>query len=537
MLFVLATPAQSQPIVSSADPTDIAVTIYRDPDRRSGAMDRQWPRGYALISETRTIRLPAGDSMVRFEGVAEGLMPETAIVTGLPKGVREKNRDARLLSPARLIDAYLKRRVYLVRTDRATGRRTEQEAIIQSGPDGGVLLTTKDGVEALGCSGLSERMRYDGVPTGLTAKPSLSVLTTADRATTATVTLTYIAQGFDWSADYIATTNPGGKTLRLFAWLTVANGGTQSFRDARLQVIAGTANRDRRRPPAPIDRGAPLQLKCWPSDVTSTHPSKSWEQMALPPGIDLTIYNDIGFNLRAYKLVRYRGRYVSAHAPMAIAAMAASGGDSYGMAALAGRGSAMRSYAASLESLGDLKLYRVPLRTTVAAQSQKQVAMIDQPLAAFDPIYSNDGGTTAKVPLPMTLWLRMKNKPNTGLGLPLPAGRFAVFEPGVRDAMFAGASSVADRAVGEDVEVAVRASSDVRFTLARVIETDMVQRWRADITNALPHPVRAEIVVAGDLVEPWPGMTRGRGGWRLPVDVPANGSATVRYRLNSDQRP
>ena len=65
--------------------------------------------------------LPAGVSVLRFEGVAEGLLPETAVVSGLPDGVIEKNRDARLLSPAGLVDAYLKRSVTLRRTNRFVG--------------------------------------------------------------------------------------------------------------------------------------------------------------------------------------------------------------------------------------------------------------------------------------------------------------------------------------------------------------------------------------------------------------------------------
>lgn len=153
--------------VTSREVADISVTLYRAPDRGSGAMDRRWPGGYALISETRTIAIPAGESVIRFEGVAEGLLPETAIVTGLPRGVREKNRDARLISPAGLVDAYLKRRVTLRRTSRETGRVTEQQAIIQACPDGGVIVQTAEGYEALGCSGLPERMLYSGVPADL----------------------------------------------------------------------------------------------------------------------------------------------------------------------------------------------------------------------------------------------------------------------------------------------------------------------------------------------------------------------------------
>src|SRR3546814_6393419 len=118
--------------------------------------------------------------------------------------VVEKNRDARLLSPAGLVDAYLKRRVTLRRTDRATGKVREQEAVIQAGPTGGVIVETDAGFEALGCSGLPERMLYPDVPKDLSAKPTLSVMVESAAARTVTVQLLYLAEGFDWAANYVA---------------------------------------------------------------------------------------------------------------------------------------------------------------------------------------------------------------------------------------------------------------------------------------------------------------------------------------------
>ena len=73
-------------------------------------------------------------------------MPQSAIVTGFPEGIVERNRDAYLLSPATLLDRSLGRRVHLRRTSRATGAVREQEAVIRSGADGAVVLQTADGL-------------------------------------------------------------------------------------------------------------------------------------------------------------------------------------------------------------------------------------------------------------------------------------------------------------------------------------------------------------------------------------------------------
>src|SRR3546814_8805130 len=157
--------------------------------------------------------------------------------------VVEKNRDARLLSPAGRVDADLKRVVTLRRTDRATGRVGEQEGVVQAGPTGGVIVETDAGFEALGCSGLPERMLYPDVPKDLSAKPTLSVLVESAAARTVTVQLLYLAEGFDWAANYVADRAADGRTIGLTGWITVANGGVTSFADAQLNVIAGRLNK------------------------------------------------------------------------------------------------------------------------------------------------------------------------------------------------------------------------------------------------------------------------------------------------------
>src|SRR3546814_3913581 len=67
-----------------------------------------------------------------FEGVADGIDATTAILTGLPGAVIEKNRDAALLSPSALLDASLGRSVALVRTNPATGVRDSVSGTIRS---------------------------------------------------------------------------------------------------------------------------------------------------------------------------------------------------------------------------------------------------------------------------------------------------------------------------------------------------------------------------------------------------------------------
>ncbi|RZL83966.1 MAG: hypothetical protein EOP66_03305, partial [Sphingomonas sp.] len=254
-------------IVTSSAPDHVALTVYRSPSGK-GAMNLQYLGGFALVTETRRVRLPRGPAVLRFEGVAEGIVPVSAIVDGLPGGTIEKNRDARLLSPASLVDGTLGREVTLTRTDKATGRKVSEPATIVAGPVPGVILRTTAGIEALRCSGLAERLDFARVPASLSSKPVLSVTTTSPTARTVTVRLSYLASGFDWRASYVTSLTGDGQTVDLFAWLTLANGNPEVFPNADVQAVAGRLNRVAL-PAIPATAGA-LSLVCFPLGTTTS---------------------------------------------------------------------------------------------------------------------------------------------------------------------------------------------------------------------------------------------------------------------------
>lgn len=511
--LLIAAPAAAQSVVTSDHVDQVSVTLYRDPARGQGGMDPNWPGGYALVTETRTIAVPAGRVVLRFEGVAQGMLPETAIVTGLPRGVVEKNRDARLLSPAALIDAYLKHRVTIRRTNRKTGKVTIGEAIIESGPDGGVLLTTAGGVEALGCSGLSERLSYPGVPGDLAARPTLSVITDSASATSVTVQLSYLAQGFDWAANYVVRIAPDRQTLDLFAWLTVANGGSEGFSGAHTQAVAGGLHREGAAilPAGPAPN---LHLRCWPMDITSTHPKWSIPRLALPESQEAE-----GYDIVVSGYLLGRGRVM--RTPVAMAPPPPPPPPPPPMIA-------------RQEEFGDLKLYRIPEPVTVAARSRKQVAMIDRRSVPFETIHVgqfNPGASMASAPTEVVL--RVQNRVDDHLGLPLPAGGVAVFAPRGETELLVGESGLADRAVGEEVEFGAGSSSDVRYRVTALPSRTKKRLYRVVVSNGRDTPARFEMALLGRIIETASHLVERKGHKAWQVDVPANGEAMLDVAIES----
>lgn len=496
LALLIASPGavHAQAVTTSAAPENVSVTIYRNPHRSAAqGMELRWLNGYALITETRRISIPAGEGEIRFEGVAGGILPESAIVTGLPGGVIEKNQDAWLLSPASLLDRSLGRRVHVRRTSAATGQVTEHEAVIHSTPGGAVVLQTAEGIEALRCSGVPETIIYDRVPEGLSAKPTLSVRTRSSRAANATVTLSYLASGFDWQANYVATLDPTGQRMHLFAWVTLANGDETSFANAETQTVAGRLNRETWNQDAP--RADPLQLQCWPSGTTSDIPlDESGSAIPPPPP--------------------------TAYAPAPVMAMRSE--------EIVVTGSRI----AREEELGDLKLYRIPGRVTVASNSQKQVAMLEQEGVKVRTVYRAAVSGDAPDQRPqVTQLLVTRNRAAEGLGLPLPAGRVVLFAAGRERPLLLGEGFVEDKAVGEDVEIEIAQASGVNAQATKVSGTG---EWLLTVTNDQTRAVafEAEIYVDPASIRSATKLGRRKGRPLWTVTIPPNGSASLRYSLD-----
>ena len=494
--LAFATPACAQAVVTSPAPERVAVTVYRNAERGLEPMNLGWLGGYALVSETRHVRLPAGESELRFEGVTSGIVPQSAIVTGLGEAVLEKNRDARLLSPGALLDASLGERVHLRRTSKATGAVREQEAVVRATSDG-VVLQTADGIEALRCTGLPETVTLSEVPPGLSAKPTLSVRVRSPEPVERNVTLSYLTNNFDWQADYVAELSPAGDSISLFAWMTLANGDETDLANAQTQAVAGKLNRER----IWVSPGEskPIRISCWPQGTTSDLPRE--------------------------ETIVVTGSRLSAVAPAAPpppppAPERGGGDEAYALKAVE-------------ERLGDVRLYRIPETVTVAAQSQKQVAMITQPAVKIESILRLRP-VTGGFEMPLERVLITSNRAAKGLGLPLPAGRVALFGRRNGHRILLGEGRIDDHTVGEKVEIPVATATGIlaRQTIFRREDANGSPAYKLVLTNDLPRAQTVEIEFPLE-ARPMEGRVLvKRDGWKLwRVTLPANGSASFSWHI------
>jgi hypothetical protein len=490
-------PIMAQAVVSSPAPDRVAVTVYRNPDRGSEPLNLGWLGGYALVSETRQVSLPAGSSELRFEGVTSGIVPQSAIVTGLGEAVLEKNRDAKLLSPGSLIDAHLGERVTLRRTSKATGAVRTQAAVVRATNDG-IVIETEGGVEALRCTGLKETILTYQVPASLSAKPTLSVRVRSPRPVERTVTLSYITNNFDWQADYVGDLSSDGRTLSLFAWMTIANSDQTALTDAQTNAVAGKLSRER----IYVDPGEspPIRITCWPQGTTSDIAPEA-PQMRLVNAEEIVV----------------TGSLIATRAPPPPPPPAPErGGD---------------DFKAVEERLGDVRLYRVPISVTVAAKSQKQIALLSQPSVKVDMIFRLRP-VVGPTDDPLERVLITRNTKAEGLGLAMPAGKLALFGTYAGRRILLGEGRIDDHAVAEKVEIPF--ASDTGLRARQIVEErDGNGPFRLTLSSDLPTPQIAEIELPLGATALSGGHLVKRDGWKLwRVTVPANGTAELRYTIS-----
>ncbi|WP_174280341.1 DUF4139 domain-containing protein [Sphingomonas bacterium] len=199
---------------------------------------------------------------------------------------------------------------------------------------------------------------------------------------------------------------------------------------------------------------------------------------------------------------------------------------------------------AGREQLGDLYLYPLPGRTTIADQQTKQVSFLDvhgaPATSAYE--YRNDWLGTKAEPESAASVLRFSSAKAGGLGDALPAGTVRVYQRDARgQAQFTGESAIPHTPQGSSIGLRTGDAFDVKVKPTVAERTRLGGgRWRTRmtylLTNARAKPVTVDLVQAGlDWIvgateitaESLKSERRDADSAVWHVVVPANGSTTV----------
>jgi hypothetical protein len=223
-------------LVSRADARkSVAVTVYTD--------------GFGLVREVRDVSLGTGRVSLEFRDVSSQIEPNTVHVRSLSQGhalsVLEQNYRYDLLSPQKLLQKYEGKKIKLYRWNKETGKDEEYEAEVLSVNDNEPVLKIGNEITY----GFPARFAFPEVPKNLIAQPSLVWLLDSEEPKQS-LEVTYLTQGFGWSADYVVTVGEEAQgsalsTAELVGWVTLSNNTSTSYENARLKLVAGDVQRVR----------------------------------------------------------------------------------------------------------------------------------------------------------------------------------------------------------------------------------------------------------------------------------------------------
>ncbi|MFT7228282.1 MAG: hypothetical protein ACI8PW_000867 [Methylophilaceae bacterium] len=221
------------------DQKSVAVTIYNS--------------NLALVKDVRNIKLDSGFNAIAMRDVSAQIRPETALLRSLNApgslSLLEQNFDYDLLSPAKMLEKYVGKSVTIVKTNPKTGAETLERATVLSA-NNGVVLKMGNRIE----TGLPGRIVYDNVPANLRDRPTLITQLKNSGKKSQTVELSYLTGGLGWKADYVAELNAKEDRLNLSCWVTLSNTSGASYKNAKLQLVAGDVNQVQRNIRRPMSK-------------------------------------------------------------------------------------------------------------------------------------------------------------------------------------------------------------------------------------------------------------------------------------------
>lgn len=248
-LVALSAPLMAAEEIRSTlqDQQSVAVTIYNE--------------NLALVKDQRRLQLSPGSNALAFRDVSALIRPETALLRSINTpgklSVIEQNFDFDLLTPEKLLEKFVGKGVGILRTNPATGVETTEQAQVLSA-NNGVVLKFQDRIE----TGVPGRIVYPDVPANLRDRPTLVMSLNNTGASQQDVELSYLTGGLGWRADYVAELNANEDKMDLSGWVTLTNTSGTSYRNAKLQLVAGDVNqiREQMRPMRAMAKTAVMEM-------------------------------------------------------------------------------------------------------------------------------------------------------------------------------------------------------------------------------------------------------------------------------------
>ncbi len=240
ILLALSSNLQADELRSTlSDQQSVAMTVYNS--------------DLGLVKDLRKVKIPTGTHELQFMDVASQINPVTVHIKSLSDPtaltVLEQNYEYDLLSPQKLMDKFVGRKVKFLYNNPYTDKKEITDAELLSNNNGAVYrINNEIRINPPG------DIIFSDLPENLIAKPTLIWLLDNQNKNEQQIEVSYLTSGINWKADYIAVLSEDNKLADLSGWVTINNKSGAQYKDAKLKLVAGDVNRVREELGRPVNR-------------------------------------------------------------------------------------------------------------------------------------------------------------------------------------------------------------------------------------------------------------------------------------------
>ncbi len=217
---------------------DVSITIYND--------------NFGLVKQTEELTFKNGTSEVRFDNVAAQIDPTSVHIQPKSAGISilEQNYQYDLVNTLKMMQRYLGTEIGLV-----TKSGEIHKGTLLSFDGSFAILQSSSGEVSITNASQIVDYKFGKLPEGLVLKPTLVWLAESDRDTKSDCEVSYLTDGINWHAEYVALVDQDDKNLSLSGWVSIDNQSGATYENATLKLVAGKVNRiSPQQPPYAMDR-------------------------------------------------------------------------------------------------------------------------------------------------------------------------------------------------------------------------------------------------------------------------------------------
>jgi hypothetical protein len=222
----------------------IVFTSFVFAQEKEGIEITIYNQNFGLVKDRRMLNLNKGINDIRFSDVAAYIEPASVYFESLtdPGGclIQEQNYEYDLVSADKLLSKYIDKKIKIITKDDKV-----YDGVLMSYDAQNIVISVNNAISMVCRQDNIREISFPELPEGLITKPTLMWRISNTKAGGHLAEVSYLTQGINWSADYVAVIDKDDKNIDLSGWVTIDNKSGATYKDAGLKLIAGEVHRVR----------------------------------------------------------------------------------------------------------------------------------------------------------------------------------------------------------------------------------------------------------------------------------------------------